>query len=194
MRVWRCVYSGIMILFMFSSGVTAAAHHHSPPATIHKSQLTPDEAIIAHTTPIFIPIDQEPSDERRQTLCLALGLYHEARGEPWVGQRAVGHVILNRVNKTGDTICKTLWKHGAFSWTRLSMQKLIPHELDAWITVQWNAIRLQSDPDNTQGATMFYNDKLCHPKWANTGKVTAQFGNHVFINKEPTSKIMEAAQ
>ena len=29
--------------------------------------------------------------------CMALNIYHEARGEPFAGQVAVGHVVMNRV-------------------------------------------------------------------------------------------------
>lgn len=54
----------------------------------------------------------------KQVHCLAETIYHEARGEPIAGQRAVGNVVLNRVqsNKFPDTICKVVYQPKQFSW------------------------------------------------------------------------------
>jgi len=120
----------------------------------------------------------KPAD-RQQTLCLALGLYHEARSEPQDGQRAVGHVILNRARETGQTICQTVYARGQFAPTLGNT----PSEIESWKAVQQQAIELRTDPgwDNSQGATMFYNYKLAHPKWAKVGVITAQYGYHIFV-------------
>jgi spore germination cell wall hydrolase CwlJ-like protein len=47
--------------------------------------------------------------------CLALNIYHEARGEPVSGQCAVGHVVMNRVsdNHYPDSICGVVKQGGA---------------------------------------------------------------------------------
>ena len=51
-------------------------------------------------------------------LCLSLALYHEARGEPLNGQRAVAEVIMNRVesNRFPDTICGVVMQPNQFSF------------------------------------------------------------------------------
>ena len=48
-----------------------------------------------------------------QTGCLAIALYHEARGENEIGQIAVAQVILNRVKsrKYPDTICRVVFQN-----------------------------------------------------------------------------------
>ena len=48
-----------------------------------------------------------------QTGCLAIALYHEARGEDELGQIAVAQVILNRVRsrKYPDTICGVVYQN-----------------------------------------------------------------------------------
>jgi spore germination cell wall hydrolase CwlJ-like protein len=134
-------------------------------------------------TPVITPVQQESDDQRRQTLCMALSLYHEARGQSFDSQRAVADVILNRIRENGGSICETIWQHAQFSWTRFPAYKIIPRDMASWLAVQWHALTLISDPgpDLTDGATMFYNFKMCHPRWASIGKVTARFGDQIFI-------------
>jgi len=49
----------------------------------------------------------------KETLCMALGLYHEARGEPTIGQYAVGATILNRVRSFAypDNVCDVVFQN-----------------------------------------------------------------------------------
>lgn len=162
--MWR--YLGIL----FGVGL-ATAHAASDPNRVLRS-IPP--------TSVIKPVQHQSAQERRNTLCLALSIYYEARGESLDGQRAVGHVILNRIHETGGSACRIIWTPGQFQWTRRA--KLVPRDMASWLTVQWHAIELRYDPDdNTKGATMFYNARLCHPKWAKKGVVTARYGDHVFI-------------
>ena len=52
-------------------------------------------------------------------LCLTLNVYHEARGEPFLGQVAVAEVTLNRVDdlRWPDTVCEVVYQPYQFSWT-----------------------------------------------------------------------------
>ena len=122
--------------------------------------------------------------KRREILCLTLEMYQEARGESEIGERAVAHVILNLAS--GRTICDTLWHSGKFQWVKRPANRLLPAEQPAWREVQATAMRVltKDDPDPTSGATMFYNEKLCRPAWADDTKVTAKIGNHVFIRPD----------
>ena len=49
--------------------------------------------------------------------CLALNLYHEARGEPEIGQWAVAQVTMNRAEHDPAKVCDTVFKPRQFSWT-----------------------------------------------------------------------------
>ena len=51
-------------------------------------------------------------------LCLALAVYHEARGEPLIGQKAVAEVVMNRVasDRFPDTICGVVMQPKQFSF------------------------------------------------------------------------------
>lgn len=142
---------------------------------------TPD-TVLADLHAVIPPVQNAKQNDRKQILCLALGLYHEARGEPEIGRRAVGHVILNRIRQSGQSACPTIWKTGQFQWTRRPKKKLLPREEQVWKELQEQAVTLmRSDPDITNGATMFYNARVVTPKWAKRGVVTAQYGDHVFI-------------
>lgn len=50
---------------------------------------------------------------QQEEQCMALGLYHEARGEPVIGQYAVGATILNRVRSKAypKTICGVVFQN-----------------------------------------------------------------------------------
>lgn len=160
--LWR--YFGVLF------GISMAAHAAPNPNQV-LTEIPPASVIK--------PVQHQPAEERRDTLCLALSLYYEARGESLDGQRAVGHVVLNRIHETGRSACRIIWTPGQFPWTRRA--KLIPRNMASWLAVQWHAVELRYDVDNTNGATMFYNARLCHPEWAKKGVVTARYGDHVFI-------------
>lgn len=165
MTVWKHVVATFF-------GLITSAHAVSSPDHLLNQ--------IGHDT-VITPVQRETRSQRKQTLCLALGIYHEARSQGFDGQRAVAHVILNRIRASGRTICQTLWETGEFPWTKRSIHKLVPHELASWETVQWHALEVQHTSDNTHGATMFYNARLCKPRWADKGTVTLRIGDHVFI-------------
>jgi len=56
---------------------------------------------------------QDMHHKMRETECLAIGLYHEARGEPVIGQYAVAATIMNRVRSTAypDTVCGVVYQN-----------------------------------------------------------------------------------
>ena len=51
--------------------------------------------------------------------CLALNIYHEARGESLLGQQLVAQVTMNRVrhNSFPSTVCGVVTQRKQFSWT-----------------------------------------------------------------------------
>jgi len=65
-------------------------------------------------TPVVGSIEQVIAAYDRQ--CLAAALWHEARGEPLIGQRAVLSIIDNRMTMTGHTACQTILQHGQFEF------------------------------------------------------------------------------
>ncbi|HTN14986.1 MAG TPA: cell wall hydrolase [Sphingomonadaceae bacterium] len=73
-------------------------------------------------------------DMSRDMQCLAGAIYFEARGEPLVGQLAVGKVIVNRAEseKFPASYCGVVYQHSQFSFVRNGRMPAIPTGSAAW--------------------------------------------------------------
>ena len=113
-------------------------------------------------------------------LCLALTVYHEARGEPLLGQKAVAYVTVNRADSQHE-VCKVVYEKNQFSWT--SDPKLQVKDNFAFSEAKQIAREVLSDQDKsedpTNGATHFHNNKV-KPAWSKRFKRTLKVGNHTF--------------
>lgn len=93
----------------------------------------------------------------QETLCLALNVYHEARGSTRQDQIGVAWVTKNRMTRTGHSYCRTIWAPGQFTWTVRSSSSLIPREMAAWrrsVEVA-HQVMVGALPDPTRGARNF---------------------------------------
>lgn len=129
--------------------------------------------------------------EQRDLRCLALNVYHEARGEPRTGQLAVGEVTMNRVRSARypDDVCEVVFEKrwdrlrgryvGAFSWTELERKREFDQRAwkQAWSVA--NTIYYKDRDPLVEGA-LFYHAKHIEPSWARKKKQIAQIGRHVF--------------
>ncbi len=128
--------------------------------------------------------EELPSD----TYCMALNLYHEARGEDASGVVAVGNVVLNRVasKRFPNTICEVVKQGGQrrykcqFSWWcdgRSDKAK----DKRAWsMMVRLSKTLLQgSIGDNTDGA-LFYHTNSVSPYWNVNMSPKVRLGTHIF--------------
>jgi spore germination cell wall hydrolase CwlJ-like protein len=114
--------------------------------------------------------------------CLALNIYHEARGEPLDGQVAVVGVTLNRMHSTSypDTVCGVVWQPHQFSWTRQQVRH--PHRDPlAWTSVLAVAERAYAAPRELplKGATHFHAYQVT-PDWSHQLRLVQKIGNHLF--------------
>lgn len=123
--------------------------------------------------------------------CLALNIYHEARGEFIPGQYAVAYVTMNRAQHDPDQICKTVFKPKQFSWTNKYVTRagdgwklhprLVPTDQYAW----WKATRVAAHTlnrgiiDITGGADHYHTTSV-KPGWSRASEPIKQFGRHVF--------------
>lgn len=111
-----------------------------------------------------------------QVECVAKAIYSESRGEPELGQRAVGHVILNRAKLNKTSPCKIIKEPGQFKLVHSYSGK-------AWLSVLDLAKHLGLDPSGQ--ATHFHTLKS-RPGWG--FKLTTIIGNHRFYKqKKPPS-------
>ncbi|ORM74436.1 cell wall hydrolase [Pantoea wallisii] len=116
-------------------------------------------------------------------LCLAMNIYHEARGEPVKGQIAVGTVTMNRANWDVKEICPVVYAPKQFSWTSLQKHpyRYPPREDRSWQRAKTLAQRIVGGElkDVTKGATYFHAHSV-KPAWRHTFERTVVIGNHVF--------------
>jgi len=129
--------------------------------------------------------------ERRQISCLAMNIYHEARGEPEAGQYAVAEVTMNRVASKHypNSICEVVYQQnwddargryvGMFSWTELNRKPGINNKL--WIKALdiAQAVYRHDYTPAVRGA-LFYHAKNIRPKWVRGKRAKARIGNHIF--------------
>lgn len=121
----------------------------------------------------------------------AATLYMEASSEPLAGQKAVAHVLVNRLKdgRWGRTLSAVCLASSQFScWnTNDPNRKRMGLELDFMLTPYEKIItaaRNGSDPSNVDGALYYFNPASANPTWAAGFILTATIGKHVFY-KEP---------
>jgi spore germination cell wall hydrolase CwlJ-like protein len=158
-------------------------------------------AIEETVAPVVKQVNQE------QLKCLAANIYHEARGEPFMGQVAVARVVMNRVQHGfASTPCKVVYqatfvqnpddpddktKICQFSW--VCQGKTMPERMSARykqaeeIATQVLAENKWADiiPNNV----LFFHNLSVAPNWAYK-KVTT-IGNHIFYSRGKEKKLPE---
>lgn len=110
---------------------------------------------------------------------LARAINGEARGEPFVGQVAVGAVILNRVknSKFPKTLAGVIYQPGAFTAVS-DGQIYVP--IDPKSTVVKAARDALAGWDPTGGCLYYWNPATATSKWIWSRKVQLKIGKHWF--------------
>lgn len=103
----------------------------------------------------------------------------EARGEPYIGQVAVGAVVLNRVESSSfpDSIAGVVYQPGAF--TAITDGQINEAVTDSARRAAREALN-GSDP--TGGALYYYNPDKTSNKWIRSRPVITQIGAHLFCS------------
>ncbi len=129
-------------------------------------------------------------DKHAQELqCLALNIYFEARGESEKGKRAVGHVVMNRLNhrKFPNSVCAVVQQGGAkrlyrcqFSWW-CDGRSDMPNKNKAWQESVRIAHEIQQgdSTDPTDGA-LWYHAEYVSPYWRTAFQQGPKIGQHIF--------------
>lgn len=127
------------------------------------------------------------------TLCLALNIYHEARGEPLDGQIAVANVTMNRAESDRRKVCSVVTEKSQFSWTigavhftrdkAYLMKHARPTDMKAWKqSLRVAKYVLNGARDESRGATFYHADRV-KPKWRLGLQKTRVIGNHIFYKE-----------
>ncbi len=125
--------------------------------------------------------------------CLALNIYHEARGESLDGQVAVAQVVMNRV---GDTefpgrVCDVVRQGGEWPRDRCQFSWWCdgrgdrPDDLAAWTGSKDLARRiLAGSLDDPTGGALWYHADHVSPNWDMDIIRQAKIGRHVFYGRK----------
>lgn len=172
----------IILAVVMLAGVAMPSVGHSAGSLASYSMDGVISKIDPHTL-LPPPIFDNP-ETQRQTICMALLVYHEARGEPLEGQIAVIDVLLNRAHATKTVPCDVLTAQNGrqFPWVRKPPATLIPRDLDAWRRVQtlarWRYDRAVGTSVIGE-AMFFFNAQICRCRLP--GRVVRVIGHHVFV-------------
>lgn len=123
-----------------------------------------------------------PSGQHDELRCLALNIYHEARGEPEAGRYAVAAVTMNRVRSSRfpNSVCAVVWQPGQFSWTHDGRSDR-PHNLKAWRNALAIAARVYARENvSPVGDATFFHTATVQPGWASAQRRVARVGRHIF--------------
>lgn len=128
--------------------------------------------------------------------CVATNIYHEARSESRIAQKAVAFVVLNRVrhHRYPDNPCDVVYEgvldennnpvrnQCQFSWF-CDGKPDGPVDMDAWTTAREIALDVilnyGKKDDPVEGAVM-YHASYVNPYWADHYKITVRIDNHIF--------------
>lgn len=141
-------------------------------------------------------------DTEEELACLALNIYFEAISEPVVGQRAVAHVVMNRVadRRFPDTACKVIRQGGEqaryrcqFSWW-CDGRSDRPKNLKLWQAAEALAqdVYWGRSQDPTSGALWYHADYVS-PYWGRLFKKGPKIGRHIFYVADQHNKGIQIA-
>jgi N-acetylmuramoyl-L-alanine amidase len=124
------------------------------------------------------------SVSREDLLLIAKAIYAEARGESFLGQVAVGAVIVNRVQSPHfpNTVREVIFQRNRhicqFTPVSDGTINLTPDRK----AIQAAEAALEGH-DPTGGALFFYNPRIASDNWIRSLPVVTQIGRHVFATK-----------
>jgi spore germination cell wall hydrolase CwlJ-like protein len=122
-------------------------------------------------------------NQNREIECLATNIYHEARGEPIVGQIAVAQVTMNRVehNYFPDDVCSVVWEDKQFSWTHDGRSDRIRDNRAYQVALNVaETVYNDQEDDPTAGSLFYHATYINPPRWTRYMEVSTEIGVHVF--------------
>ena len=105
-----------------------------------------------------------------QAVCIAQVVHAEARGESVLGQRAVGHVIINRSKKLKKTPCEIIRQPGQFQ-VKLKQR----YRGESWRKAYSVAYNLGKD---VTGGALYFVKRGVQVTW--NARITTSIGHHNF--------------
>ncbi|HVL79701.1 MAG TPA: cell wall hydrolase [Sphingomicrobium sp.] len=163
-----------------------AAQSASAPVTT-AAALTQLPFALAQSLPLsaMVALNSAGAELDEQAHCIAVAVYHEARGESLEGQLAVARVIMNRTAsaKYPDSWCKVVKQPWQFSFVnpRTGRYPAVNQRSEAWTKAQAitriataNAAPILSDD------VLWYHADYVAPSWGRRLTFVEKIGTHIF--------------
>lgn len=122
-----------------------------------------------------------------EVVCLALNIYHEARGEEERGRLAIAQATMNRMSdeRFPRTICAVLDQPGQFSWNHRGKTTRLG-EKEAWNSAQRLALDFfkNDDHEDLVGERKFFAAKRAHSRigWMKRARNKKIVGEHMYAD------------
>lgn len=133
-------------------------------------------------------------------LCLAMNVYHEARGESLAGQIAVAEVTLNRA-KTEVDVCEVISERRQFSWADALPRKAgfvvakVPRRSREWnvaVGVAKASLARRKLGMKPLITATHYHASYVKPSWRSKMVFVAKIGAHLFYQERPQKSAYNA--
>lgn len=169
--------------------------YHSEPVPANSSELAVEAPLAVPAAPAEVPPPSLTALDEVQLHCLALNMYHEARGEGSRGMLAVGFVTINRSETKGypKTVCgvvhdgayrngKIVYRRCQFSWYCDGRSDAVTNraQYDQAYTLARSI--LMGEAKNPVGKSVSFHNGNVKPRWR--GMVFhCRIGAHRFYRK-----------
>jgi spore germination cell wall hydrolase CwlJ-like protein len=138
----------------------------------------------ARPSDLFIPDPPARLESASDLLCIAVAVYHEARGQTLDGQLAVASVILNRTREPerwGATPCAVV-EPVQFSFLgEDGSYPAIPKDESWAIAVEMARGALERGPSALVGQADHYHTPAVNPDWSEHMEQVVRIQNHIFF-------------
>lgn len=120
----------------------------------------------------------------KNIIWLALCIYFEGRGEPKEGQVAIGHVIMNRVERRDASIKDIVNAPWQFSWLNPGVKR---PSIDDFVALEecfrsaLDCLGERLEGKDFFGADHYYAEYISAPSWAGKLKLVKKIGQHIFM-------------
>lgn len=163
--------------------VTADAPHKAVQGTLAQQNLSMSVSGLVPASPFVVRPGGIPVASRtrkfdpRDVELLARVIHAEARGEPFIGQVAVGAVIINRLHhpRFPSTLQGVVFQAGALCTVRDGQINLRPDH-----KAREAAMLALAGVDPTMGSLYFYNPESATSRWIRKRPIQKQIGHHRF--------------
>lgn len=183
-------FGGLIAIFFLTIYVPTREYLRYQETIAHRSQIEvqlKQEIRYLENQLRFYQLDFDKQVKiRKEVECLAKNIYFEAGAEPKAGKIAVAEVTMNRVKNRNypRNVCSVVYqKHKGicqFSWV-CQNKKLVTNSR-AWrdsLKIAEN-ILISNKKYGIIGSATHFHANYVYPDWAETKKVVAEIGNHIF--------------